>query len=427
MHVKGAGLEAKGGYSALSRSYISTIRCFNFIVLSIPSGPSISGELPNSTFFKIGLAVDYDSNGYRGLLPFAMNDISVMNAMLAVAASHYSRWQNTTDVESQNYLKNSISGLQEKIRIPAKAREPTTILCMLLLVTHEIFAGSIRCIEHYNAIRRWVESQDCSNISPFVKTWICMLDIQSALNTGNPILRELHGWLNEPFTPADEETVFIDPLFGCRVDLLKTLSAASELFSKIEKGKELSREAFFELQSLQRRIKATQIKDSTKPLLQVVCHGETGRTYDPISLGLNTWEITTRVVATAEIYRHAAHIYVHRIAYDLTERALDSSISSSVSEALRLLTLVPDAIGPGAGLGWCLVVIGSEIDSQDQRKYIRSRFHMLHSLGVNSTRSAERVLEEVWNQRDMELRGDIQRLVRYQDAMRELGELHVLV
>ncbi|KAJ5556478.1 hypothetical protein N7494_000393 [Penicillium frequentans] len=359
---------------------------------------------------RIGLAVDYDSNGYRGLLPYAMNDIAVMNAMLAVAASHHSRWQNTTDVESRNYLNLSISGLQEKIRNPAK-----------------VFAGSARWIEHYNAIRRGVELQKWADLSPFVKTWICMLDTQSALNTGHSILPELQYWLNEPSTPSSKETVFIDPLFGCTVELLKLLCAASEIFSKIEKGKQLSRETFFELQGLQRRIKATQIPDSTKPLLRVMCHGEMDRTYDPISLGLNNWELTARVVATAEIYRHAAHIYVHRIAYDLTERTLDCAIASSVSEALRLLTLVPDAIGPGAGLGWCLVVIGSEIDSEDQRKYIRSRVHMLHSLGVNSTRSAERILDEIWNQRNMALRGDSQRLVRYQDVMRELGEPQVLV
>lgn len=63
--------------------------------------------------------------------------------MLAVAASHYSKWQRTEDRESRPYLRKAFAFLQSRLRDPRLVYEETTIVAMLTLLSYEVPFTSI--------------------------------------------------------------------------------------------------------------------------------------------------------------------------------------------------------------------------------------------------------------------------------------------
>ncbi len=127
--------------------------------------------------------------------------------------------------------------------------------------------------------------------------------------------------------------------------------------------------------------------------------------------------------ATAEIFRHALLVYVFRVANG-AHAPLDEATQFSINEAYRLLPYVPDAFGPGANLGWALVVIGSETDDADLRQYIRCRWRGLTLLEMNNNKSGEILTEEVWRRRDS---ANTFSRVAWQDVMQDLGGEEILV
>lgn len=99
-------------------------------------------------FARVALAIDYEENGYRCLLPMAIVEPGLMSAVLAVAASHYSRWQKTTDMVSRKYRRAALQALRDRFNQPELIQSPTTLACMLALVTYEvsIFHGWNICV-----------------------------------------------------------------------------------------------------------------------------------------------------------------------------------------------------------------------------------------------------------------------------------------
>lgn len=91
-----------------------------------------------------------------------------------------------------------------------------------------------------------------------------------------------------------------------------------------------------------------------------------------------------------------------------------------------LLSIVPDAIGPGSNLGWCLTVVGAETDDAEDREYIRRRLQGIQMLGLDNPTSAGKVLEQVWMLRDTS-HATGQRLQSWQDVMQLMGEGQILV
>lgn len=88
--------------------------------------------------------------------------------------------------------------------------------------------------------------------------------------------------------------------------------------------------------------------------------------------------------------------------------------------------MVPDALGPGANLGWCLVVIGAEMDQVHERDYVQSRLDGLHLLGIHNTKNGQKILDEVWTRRDLVSRGEALP-ERWQDTMQRIGQSQILV
>ncbi|KAJ5382633.1 fungal-specific transcription factor domain-containing protein [Penicillium concentricum] len=369
---------------------------------------------------RVTLAINYHGNDYHHLVPMAMSDPALLNVALAVAASHHSRWQHTADETSQKYLRASCKALKQRFTNPTLINDPETLASMLLLTTYEVFAGSSRWKNHHDAIRSWIRSRgDCAGLDPFLKNWVCLLDTQSSLNLGTATMPELDSWMDA--TTDQRETV--DTLFGCSAKLPKLMSAASRLYVESKDPEIAIDEIRRKADILQDQIHATKIAPDTFPMIGLSCHS----TVEAFSttIGMDEDELRRRAVATAEIFRHASHIFVHRITHG-PEETLPSEMRESLESAMQLLPLVPDALGPGANLGWCLVVLGAELDAVDQREYITSRWVGLHLLGIYNTKNGQKLLDEVWSHADLVRRG-YATSERWQDTMLRIGQAQILV
>ncbi|KAF9630166.1 hypothetical protein BFW01_g347 [Lasiodiplodia theobromae] len=157
---------------------------------------------------RIALAVDYEGNGYRRLVAMCVENEGLLSAMLAVAASHRSKWMRATDTESSKYARKAIRHLQSQLQTPAAAKGEGVLATMLCLTSYEVFNGSRKWMMHYRAVAGWIRSQkDTSTLDPFFKTWIAMIETQMALNTGASLLPEIESWLDVGQSHA------IDPFF----------------------------------------------------------------------------------------------------------------------------------------------------------------------------------------------------------------------
>ncbi|KPM41935.1 hypothetical protein AK830_g4619 [Neonectria ditissima] len=372
---------------------------------------------------RIALAIDYDGNGYRSLLPMAMQEPALMGAAMAVAESHYSRWQHTSDVTSRKYLRAAAKALRNRFTTPALVHSPATLASMLLFVSYEVFAGSSRWKGHYDAIKGWIRSRgDCSDLDPFLKTWVCLLDTQSALNTGSPAMPELESWLAGTIDGTNQEES-VDALFGCSSKLPKLMWAASRLYA-VSKTTDMSHhDLTTQAEALQAEISATEIALDSHPLVGISCNG-TPASFST-AVDIDQEELRRRMVATAEIFRHASHIYVYRIVHG-PEEPLTAEMRASLDTVQHLLTVVPDALGPGANLGWCFVVLGAEMDLLHERDYVRSRWAGLHLLGIYNTKNGQKILEETWSHRDLVNQGQASP-ERWQDIMQRIGQSQILV
>ncbi|KAH7131119.1 C6 transcription factor [Dactylonectria macrodidyma] len=405
----------------IDRSAAPTTGCMSS--LGLPAEDSFFMQHFMQNVARVALAVDYDGNGYRSLLPMAMAEPALMGAAMAVAASHYSRWQHTTDHTSRKYLRAAAKALRTRFSTPNLVHSPATLACMLLFVSYEVFAGSSRWKGHYDAIKGWIRSRgDCSDLDPFLKTWVCLLDTQSALNMGCSAMPELEAWLDETIESITQEQS-VDALFGCSSKLPKLMWAASRLYAA-SKSTDMNRdELVAQADALQDKIRSTEIALDSHPLVGISCHGspESFTT----SVGIEQEELRKRMVATAEIFRHASHIYVYRIVHG-PEEPLTPEMRISLDTAQHLLTVVPDALGPGANLGWCLVVLGAEMDLLHERDYVRSRWAGLHLLGIYNTKNGQKISEETWSHRDLVSQGQASP-ERWQDIMQRIGQSQILV
>ncbi len=188
------------------------------------------------------------------LTPMAVDEPALMNAMLAVAAAHISKWQHIEDTESRKYLRKALLRLQEILDDHDTAIKESTLGAILCLVSYEVrclmhraslkqnpdenhyngenhysnnvrqvFNGTGRWRQHFGGIIGWIKLKgDCSSLSSFLKTWIAMIDTQAAMNLGQESIPEVKMWLNDEGYP-ENGSVVVDPLFGCSTQLPKLM------------------------------------------------------------------------------------------------------------------------------------------------------------------------------------------------------------
>ncbi|CAH0058336.1 unnamed protein product [Clonostachys solani] len=165
--------------------------------LNLPAEQSFYMQHFLQNIARIALAIDHQGNGYRSLLPMALAEPAVLNAALAVAASHHSRWQHTADDVSRKYLGLACKALRNRFIEPKLRNSPVTLASMLLLVSYEVFSGSSRWKGHYDAIRGWIRGrQGSKDLDSFLMNWVCLIDTQSALNLGTSTMPELDEWMS---------------------------------------------------------------------------------------------------------------------------------------------------------------------------------------------------------------------------------------
>lgn len=104
----------------------------------------------------------------------------------------------------------------------------------------------------------------------------------------------------------------------------------------------------------------------------------------------------------------------------------ESEIQESVDAVISLLPRVPDVVGPGSNLGWAFVVVGAEIDDEEQREYIRSRLRSMYSLAIHNVQSAEVTLEAVWRNREAAHAG-FEDMKSWQDVLTGIQAEQILI
>lgn len=111
----------------------------HFIRRHIPlSCLALQSLIPPENVARIALAIDYNGNGYRALLPMAIQEPALMSAAMAVAAAHYSRWQHTTETMSRKYLLSAVKSLRDRFLTPKLVHDQITLASMLLMVSYEV-------------------------------------------------------------------------------------------------------------------------------------------------------------------------------------------------------------------------------------------------------------------------------------------------
>ena len=68
----------------------------------------------------------------------AINEPALLNAAIAVAASHHSRWQRTADTVSRRYLGAASKALRDRFTSGDNIHRQDILATMLLLVSFEV-------------------------------------------------------------------------------------------------------------------------------------------------------------------------------------------------------------------------------------------------------------------------------------------------
>ncbi|OAL44420.1 hypothetical protein IQ07DRAFT_522343 [Pyrenochaeta sp. DS3sAY3a] len=369
----------------------------------------------------MALALDYEGNIYRSFLPIAMADDALLNAILAASSSHLSRLQSTPD-HSARYMKQALTHLDKRLSDPPLASSTATLATILSLISLEDGRGSSTWKHHYEGLSGWLQSTSgVVKLDPFIKSWVYMATYQAAMvferRPSNIILE----WLDSTERLHDL-TQAIDPFLGYSVKLPRLLLRAATLHIERLTTDLCEVELRRRSEELQQEIATCEI-DIAKPLkLASSFRTEGFSTVDLISEGRS--DLWRRAGATAEIFRHAAHIYVHRIGSPFSHE-LPPEVEQSVLSIFDLLDYVPDARGPGSNLSWPLFIVGQETHSTELRDLLLERWQSLHLLGMKSTHSTEKVLVEMWKNHDSAKTGSCV-AVRWQHMMHQMGIVPML-
>uniref|UniRef100_A0A0B7KJQ6 Transcription factor domain-containing protein n=1 Tax=Bionectria ochroleuca TaxID=29856 RepID=A0A0B7KJQ6_BIOOC len=347
---------------------------------------------------RIALAIDYDGNVHRSFLPMAMSHRALLNAIFAASSAHLSRWQNKADTSSHRYAIQALVELEKSLRDPVVASSETTLATMLCLIGLEVGNGSTKWRHHYRGLEEWLRWKgDTAKLDPFLKSWILLAAYQAAMVFGEEPTPAIYRWFEVEGQLGVPQDQVIDPFLGYSVKLPGLLLRAASLH-RARRNSSMSEHAIsHSVSQLQQQIESCKI-DCTKPILLASA-------FQPANLStvantsLCQTDLWKRAAATAEIFRHAAHIYVHRVNAHQGE-PLPVDIQHSVDEILNLLNLIPDTRGPGSNLAWPLFTVGLELDSPELRGMVLDWWQILHLLGMESTRKTERVLVETWRHRD---------------------------
>ncbi|KAF3809802.1 hypothetical protein GCG54_00005346 [Colletotrichum gloeosporioides] len=437
-----------GGYHALyswshSRDQIrkteslepgsSNALLFSLSSLGLPSDENKLMEHFIKNIARLSLAVDYDGNGYRRLAVVSLNDAALLNAILTVSSSHLNRWHGRKDSAPKFHLRKALHHLQKRLLKPAQARSEITFMTMLLLLIYELCEGTQRWKYHYEGLLTWVRLRDgCSDVDPFLTGLLGLIATQVILHMPGLFREKAYNLLSVLF-PQACSSGSVDVLSGFYIGFPELLVESARLHDEVMRLRAYStdddmlglRAVYGKAKKLQRRIQATQLGPENLPSLGMIgaqqCTSSICESLVPADI-LDTLEVRQAARASAEVFRHALHIYVYRILHNPTVGGeCPMEIQSSVDDVFRLIPDIPDTVGPGSFLGWALVVIGAEIDALERRQHIKRRLQSLATMALNHGVLAISVLEEVWHRRDMAVSGlSNNRLFRWEEVLEDM-------
>lgn len=96
---------------------------------------------------RIGLAMDYEGNGYRKWIRVAASDSLLLDTILAVTISHYARWQRQASLnDSHIHYRQALKQLRGRLQDPVMVRNESTLAAMMFLISYEVRSCLLKCI-----------------------------------------------------------------------------------------------------------------------------------------------------------------------------------------------------------------------------------------------------------------------------------------
>ncbi|KAI5867539.1 fungal-specific transcription factor domain-containing protein [Durotheca rogersii] len=370
---------------------------------------------------RVIIAVDYDGNGYRRLAAIALADDALLNALLALSASHLNRSQKRTDNTPRLYLRQALQHLQTRLQKPAQSRSELTITTMWILLLFELWEDGREWKRHYDGILAWIRGRDADgSMDGFLTSAVAASALQVLLHSSGATREQSFRFLDSVAMQCQEGT--IDVIIGCSLDTHKLIMEAAHLhekmrLAKVTREEKLLQRAYHESVELQSRIRTAHTPLVTR--FSLLAYSRSQSALSPADR-LEEASVHEAARAAADIFRLALQVYVYRIAHEPTTDC-PTEIQDVINSAFERLALVPDTVGPGVFLGWALVVLGSEIDALDRREHIKRRLQSLTLLALNQGLLGLRVLKEVWRRRDARVTGRGIKKCRWQEVMEDLG------
>jgi hypothetical protein len=192
-----------------------------------------------AVFSVAALGIDYSENGYRCLVAMAQGNDALLNSILAMGSGHLARLRKQSDDGSPLYYSRALRSLGKSLRDPAKVEQESTLATMLCLAAYDVRYPSHalesrlksnqlqlfnnesgRWKHHFNGVTSWVESYGVSSeLSPFLKTWITLMNSQMTLAHGDCPIPLARNWARNLHSGSVQSHGVIDPLFACTVEL----------------------------------------------------------------------------------------------------------------------------------------------------------------------------------------------------------------
>ncbi|KAF4962262.1 hypothetical protein FSARC_9651 [Fusarium sarcochroum] len=322
-------------------------------------------------------------NGFcRTLVPMALSSQcasahALLNAMQAVSAIHHT---SSIAAAAQFKLK-AVHNLTKSLTIDQCSTVPEAseiqLAAAMMLCVYDVFdkeEGSwhihLRGAKDIVRRQRFVANQSLD--SDFLLTWLLYHDVLAAFTQPS--------W-GSASHQAERDLLFLLQGFGVdRTFIVGSLGCSVEVLEIIHwiNGMRLTTTQHSESLMLQRCDLEARLFNLRQEL-------EPGEKSESLR--------SSRILATAELYRLAALLYLQRVCPSTTD---DTTRVVYVQQAIRILQSMEVATSP-----WPVFIVACEIPDEERVGLLRTLDHMDSVRSIGNTKVLRKVIEGIWKQYDL--------------------------
>lgn len=295
------------------------------------------------------------------LTPLIVDSPTLRSAVLSMAASHLSSLQpgdTSMDVVSRRHRVTAVSSLRRTVDT-TKAEVSLATILMLQLSDRLFITADDSPADHLvgakAVIQRYPGRWSASTTGTFLLGVYLYQDVLASVTKGSSPLLDL------------EEGIMVEGLGS-----LSRLTAVVRVVGHISRMRDMDEAARLDYGALMHEIISSLEEPDS-------CQDDIGQ--------------------TAEAYRHAAFIYLYRVAYNIG--APHRLTLHHVVECLRLLSQVPTTSTMLSAHVWPVWTAGCESIDETHREFVRTRLDEMYQL--RKLPSLQRVrydMEDVWRVKD---------------------------